>query len=184
MIDTMHIVIATPLYPPDVAPSASYAKEVATRLSKRHKVTVLTYGRLPEEISGVDIIAINKKQPLLFRLLEFTKQIQKHIKKADLLYVQNGPSVELPVLFATAISNKKTLFHISDKAAHIQAQRNAFSSFLFSLLSKRAVSVLNNSPEPKPEILPFEPASKESVAMYEKSWDDHLKELEKVFNYV
>src|SRR3989344_9051256 len=44
-LQLMKIVLATALYPPDIAPPAPYVKELATRLAANHEVTIVTYGR-------------------------------------------------------------------------------------------------------------------------------------------
>jgi len=180
---SMRIVIASPLYPPDVAPSATYSKEVAAHLSKSHEVTVLTYGHLPEEIKGVTTVSINKRQPLLFRLFEFIQKVALYSKNTDILYVQNGSSVELPVFIGTVLSRANIIFHISDEAAHTRTHKNALTAFIFKALSKRATYIVKNEPLQKPEILPFAPRPAKELEVYEKSWNLHMEELENAFKH-
>lgn len=170
----MHFLIATPLYPPDTAPAAQYAKELAERLSKNHTVTVLTYGHLPEEIGGVETIAVPKDIPLIARLFLFTKQLRTLSKKADALILLNGPSTELPTLFTSI----KTIFHIADYRAHEHAEESSVRSFIESKILDKS-TLLTSTPVPRPEILPFEEYPSEAFAEYEASWNEHLTELKK-----
>jgi hypothetical protein len=180
---SMRIVIATPLYPPDVAPSARYGKEAALRLSKNHEVTVLTYGHLPEEIEGVTTVAVNKRQPLPFRLFECMQKIATYSKNTDVLYLQNGSSMELPALIGTMFSNVKILFHTSDEDARTRTDKNPLTAFVFKLLSRKALCVIEKAPLQKPEILPFAPKPEKELVAYEKAWSLHIKELENTFTH-
>lgn len=91
----MKIILATPLYPPDIAEPAPYVKELASRLCDKHDVTIVAYSSIPEEIPGVKIMAVSKRQPLLIRLVKYTYTLFKTSRGADIIYVQNGPSVDL-----------------------------------------------------------------------------------------
>ena len=74
----MKIVIATPLYPPEIAESAIYSKKISELLTKEgNETTVITYTKIPEEIVGVKIISINKQMPLPIRLFVYTKKLLK-----------------------------------------------------------------------------------------------------------
>ena len=186
----MHILIATPLYPPDIAGHAPYIKELARRLSPEHTVTVVLYGSFPEVVVGVHLIGISKQQPALLRLFNFTKTLYTCARKADIILVQNGPSVELGMVFTKMFLWKKPfLLNVYDSGAFTYT--NMLSSILLRIASKYASRVWTypNTDQfipasvsmpgilPKPEILPFEPYPTDMLLQYEKAWEVHLIEL-------
>lgn len=173
----MKIVLATPLYPPDIAEPAPYIKELAKRLAKTDVVTIVTYGHIPEEVSGVRIYAVEKRRPLPFRLIAFTFALLKAIRDADILYAQNGPSVELPVLLVSFFTRARLFVRIGDEAAHRHAQSRLVRRALESLILRRAESIVTDSPFARPEILPFAERPVSELAAFERSWDGHVSEL-------
>jgi hypothetical protein len=180
----MRIAIATPLYPPDIAEPAPYVKELAKRLSGRHTVTVIAYARLPEKVPGVEIIAIDKRKPLPLRLIAFFFALLKTAKKSDVLYTQNGPSVELPAWLVASLTRTPLVVHIGDTAAHEYAAGHPLRRTIESAALARARSVINSSPLVRPEVLPFVTPPVEQLAAYEESWNKHLEILENAFNHV
>jgi len=86
----MKIIIATPLYPPEIETLASYVKELATRLKKYHEITIVAYASTAEKISGVKLITVSKHLPLLIRLFMYTFVLLKASKCADIIYAQNS----------------------------------------------------------------------------------------------
>lgn len=170
----MKIVIATPLYPPEIGKTAAYTKELAKRLSENNEVTIITYGNLPEEIDGVTIIPVNKNLPLLQRLTLFTYQLIKHRKQADIIYAENGSSVELPVGIVTLLTKKSLILHIGD----IAAVKHALIRNFVERLSKEVVTDITQE---KPEILPFDEVTEEENKKYKESWKNHISILQKLF---
>ena len=170
----MRILIATPLYPPEVADAAVYAKELARRLSKDHEVTVVAYTHLPEELPGVRVVAVEKRQPRVARLRAFRKALAREAASADAVIALNGASVELPII-ATVLA-KPLLFVLADTNAHARA------GLLERLARARARAVIEKVPGPKPEILPLEPEPTDALAAWEAAWQAHLAEIEKIFN--
>ena len=175
----MKILILSPLYPPDIAIPAPYVKELAKRLKDTHEVTILTYGRIPETIDGVKIHAVDKRLPLLSRLKAYKEKLETLEKNVDVLYLENGASVELPALSA----KKPIVFHIGDPKAYEQAQKNTPHKILHDLVRNRARTVFATSPLPKPEILPFQNIGEAEKAQYEESWKEHLEEIESHINH-
>ena len=174
----MRVLIVTPLYPPEVADAAVYAKELAKRLAKRHEVTVVAYTRLPEQIPGVTVITIDKRQPRLSRLYAFRKAFENAIRDADIAFAVNGASVELPIALASRPKSVPLVFCLADTAAHARAgiiERLAFG---------RARAIVRDLPLPRPEILPLEPIPETALAAYEASWETHLKALDSLFPHV
>ncbi len=94
----MKIVIATPLYPPEIETLADYVKQVAIRLKQKHEITVIAYASTAEKIPGVKLITISKRQPLLMRFLRYLLALIKASKHADIIYVQNSVTAGLPAI--------------------------------------------------------------------------------------
>ena len=67
----MRILLITPLYPPDIAGTAPYVKELAERLASAHTVTILTYGHIPELVPNVIIHTVEKSSLLPLRIIRF-----------------------------------------------------------------------------------------------------------------
>jgi len=171
----MRIVVATPLYPPDIAQPAPYVKELVSRLGK--DAVVLTYGHLPEQVAGVDIVAIDKRFPLPVRLFLYTRALWRQLRTADVLYLQNGPSVELPALIALAVRRTPLVVHIADKAAHDFAHHHGLRRVLERMVFSRARAIVTNTPPLRPEILPLEAYPTTQLETWEQTWHNHLSEL-------
>jgi len=179
----MRIVLATPLYPPEIAEPAPYVKELAKRLSERHTVTIVAYTRLPERVLGVPIVAVDKRRPLLLRLIAYFFAILQTARKADIVYAMNGTSVELPVALMSYVVRRPLIVRIGDTAAHTRAQQKWFSRFVERFAFSRAERVIDDAPLIKPEIIPFEPFPTEKFTAHEESWDAHIRVLEDAFNH-
>ncbi len=169
----MRITIATPLYPPEIADIANYAKELARRLSKHHQITVLAYAHLPEKIDGVQFITVDKRQSRLTRLWYFWRVFARVTKNSNAVIVLNGASVELPLLFSVHLPT--TIFCIADKPAHARAR------FVERFARARACITIESTPTPKPEILPLDPKPTKALVAWEASWHTHLQILERIF---
>ncbi len=177
----MKIVLATPLFPPDIAEPAPYVKELAKRLARRHSVTVVAYGNLLEKVQGVELVAVDKRQPLPVRLLIFLFALLKASAGARLIYIQNGPSVELPAGLVARLLRKPLCMRLGDSAAHEYAQTHAWRRAIERFALRRARTI--NAPSmARPEILPLEPWPDVPLAQWEASWQAHIEELEKTFN--
>jgi glycosyltransferase involved in cell wall biosynthesis len=177
----MNIVIATPLYPPDIGGSAPYAKDIATYLAKKHKVTIVTYARHPEKIDGVNIISVNKRQLLLKRILSYMRVLWNVVKDADVIYTLNGASVELPATFISFIKRKSLIIYVGDKVAYKYAEKNLLLKFVKISASKQADIVINDELPEKPEILPFNLTDNNLVVSYERAWEKHISLLNNTF---
>lgn len=178
----MKIVLATPLYPPEVAGPARYAKELATRLAKHHIVVVITYTPFPEDAPNVRSISIGKKQSLLIRLTAFARTLRRECADAGLIYAINGPSVELPIL--VALLRTPVAYAEADPLGTAHADQNAVLGFLMRRMRRKATKTLVSFPPERPEIIPIDPVPTEALAAYEKAWEDHMRALEEIFRHV
>ncbi len=178
----MKIVIAAPLYPPETTESALYTKNLSEILSKKEVVvTVITYTSIPEKISGVKILSINKQKQLIVRLFSFTKQLRLIAKENDIIYMQNGSSVELPVLIVSLLTKKPFIIHIGDKGAYKNARKNIFTKYIQNLAFNRAYKIITDTPIKRPEVLPFAPFPTNKQTKHEESWKKHKESLLKIF---
>lgn len=175
----MRIVLATPLYPPDTAEPAPYIKELARRLSKKHEVVIVAYGRLPETVEGVRIVTVDKRQPLPIRLARYLFALLSNVRDSDVVLFENGPSVELPVALIERLVRTPFVFHIGDRRAYERSQKSFLLRTLTSLASSGATSTLRDLPATRPEILPFREAPTKDLQDHERSWEGHLTLLER-----
>src|SRR4051812_10171387 len=102
----MKIVLATPIYPPEIGGPATYTKELAERLHNRHELTIVAYTDVQEAFPGTKLVAVSKRRPLAIRLIKFFLAVLKVSRNADLIYVQNAMAAGLPVVLASMITDK------------------------------------------------------------------------------
>ncbi len=178
--DGMRILIATPLYPPDIAAPAPYVKELAARLAGSHHVTVIAYGELPEPVAGVRIIGVSKRRRLPVRLFLYFLALFRAAWSADLVYAENGASVELPAALASFLLRAPLVLHLGDEAARKKAEHGLLA-LIGRFARARARRLIHDVPESRPEILPFHPYPHASFAEYERSWKEHLGTLQELF---
>lgn len=173
----MKIVLATPLFPPEIAEPAPYVKELAKRLGALHEVTVVAYAHLPEEVPNVRIVEVDKRRPLLVRLLAFTYMLCRSVRQADVVYAMNGASVELPALLASFVCRTPLIFAVADRAAHERAKGGGVIGFIERRAFARSRCLVRDLPPPRPEILPLEPRPAEALAAYDVAWATHERGL-------
>jgi len=95
----MKIVLATPLYPPEIGGPATYVKELAELLSHNHQVTIVAFASTSEKVEGVALYTVSKRRILPIRLLKFFFVLWREAKKADVVYAQNAVAAGLPAIF-------------------------------------------------------------------------------------
>ena len=186
----MRIILATPLYPPDIAFPAPYIKELAKRLAgkgtlvdSKYEVTIVTYSDIPEEIPGVRILAVSKHKPLIYRIIAYTLQLARVVGKTDLIYAENGASVELPLGIVTFFTRTPLIIHLSDAFSHTRATQQKVYGMIERFALSRARKIITDIPLEKPEVLHFDPPSTAVVTAYQSSWNKHMSELTTAFEY-
>lgn len=198
----MRILLVTPLYPPDIADPAPYVKELAARLARSHSVTILAYNHLPEKIAGVDIVTVEKSKPLPMRLFKMFAATFRLGRKCDVLYVQNGPSTELPVALVTLLIRKPYILRLGDEAALSFAEDHFLYRFVqrIAILRARksvvhamelqqkvarmygsALPAFLERPPKRPEILPFHNRPNAAIGDHERAWKAHVGALNDIF---
>lgn len=177
----MKLVIATPFYPPDTEVTAVYAYELAKRLSSRHSVVVVTYGRLPEELPNITVNAVEKRHGRLSRVVAFRNSLSRALRGADALILVNGMSVEAPLACIPHARRIPTARILVDEPAESRANRSVLAKMVKRVLSYS--HVLNtNLPLPRPEILPLAPYPEIEFHTYEQSWESHIATLKQVLS--
>lgn len=168
----MHMLVLTPLFPPDVSRPATYAKELVTRLSHVHEVTCLHYGQLPERAGDTTLISVRKDVATVIRLWHFALALwqQRH---ADVVILMNGPSVELPFLLLS-LSLPAPLIYIENDHEAI-GRTGWIGHTLHRLVQKRArhtitpdATLLN-----RPILHPLESNSSSALRQYQEHWTAH-----------
>jgi len=173
----MKILIVTPLFPPDTAPLATYAKELATRLTKEHEVTVLLYGHLPEKIPGVTYISVDKRQSLFVRLFQYTKAFFLTARRNEKVFILNGPSVEIPATFMTPLVRTPYSLFMFDTIAEKRMKKLFFIEHYLLKKGAETVYTKEQMPTARPEILPFRAYPQKEMDTYEHTWKEHLNTL-------
>ncbi len=99
----MKIVLATPLYPPEIGGPATYVKELCERLHQKHDLTVVAYTDKGEPFTGVKLLTVKKSDMLPLRLWQFFRAIWRTSEEADLIYVQNAMAAGLPAALVSRL---------------------------------------------------------------------------------
>lgn len=94
----MKIILATPIYPPEIGGPATYTVEIATRLQGSHDIVVVAYTDTGEKVEGTTLIPVKKNRPLPLRLFSFFFTLLQVAKGADIIYAQNAMAAGLPAM--------------------------------------------------------------------------------------
>lgn len=174
----MRLTVVTPLFPPDVAAPAVYAKKLCTELAiAGHEVTCLHFGRLPEAVAGVAFISCDKEQSRLRRVSRLHRELATLAKSSDALIVLNGPSVELPALLLTRQHHIPTVLVINDQEAVV---RNTGLVANLHRRINRAATAIITPPSivlTKPERHPLVSESETAYQAYQAAWPDHIQAI-------
>lgn len=113
----MKIVLATPLYPPEIGGPATYIKELAYKLKNEHDVTIVAYASTSEKIPGTTLLTVSKRRILPVRLIKFTSVLFGAARGADVIYVQNAVAAGLPAAIVGMLLRKKVVLKfVGDEA--------------------------------------------------------------------
>lgn len=99
----MKIIVATPVYPPEISGPAYYIKELALKLRENHQVTIVAYASTSEKIDGTRLFTISKRRPIPIRLAKYFVTLYKASHDADVIYVQNAMAAGLPAILVGKI---------------------------------------------------------------------------------
>ena len=174
--DSKRILIASALFPPDIADPAPYIKEQVKRLSEAHTVTILTYGNIPESVAGAQCKTVPKRLPALVRIIQYTAALFRNAAQADVILVHNAPSTELPLLILGLVYRNKAYLQYSDQKIVYSGWRRILHICARKMVCKYVTLPL---PPSRPEILPFSSFPHDEQAAYEEKWNKHCAQLTK-----
>ncbi len=120
----MKIIIATPIYPPEIGGPATYTKELCAHLASTHDITVIAYTNSTEAFPNTRFVPVGKGRPLPVRLVVFFLKLLRASKGQDILYVQNAMAAGLPVALVSLITGIPfVLKFVGDEAWERATQR-------------------------------------------------------------
>jgi len=122
----MRIVIATPLFPPELGSPAEYVSSLAHILKSEHTVTIVTYANHFEPIEGVLIVPVSKSHTLPVRLLLYTRALIQYTRHADVLYVQRAAASGLPAILASWFTRVPVVVNYLEDEAWERLQHASF----------------------------------------------------------
>lgn len=104
----MKIILATPIYPPDVGGPAEYVKKLAEELRARGvKIDILSYG---EGTSGESLWFVGRK--FIFRHFAYFFKLLWLARKADIVYAFDPMAVGLPAYLVSKIRGVKFVMRL------------------------------------------------------------------------
>lgn len=178
----MRLTVVTPLFPPDVHDVANYHKDLVTRLTREHTVTVALFGYLPEGVPQVLFTTIDKRTNVTTRLWQMFCTLLTLRKKTDWFIVTNGPSTELPALILSFFTRTPILLLASDSIQSGGVYRLIHKLLLqkvqatITILETRNVLI-------RPEIHPLIAGSASALSDYETAWANHLTDITHHLHY-
>ncbi len=101
----MKIILATPVYPPEIGGPATYIKGLARELCDTHEIVIVAYASTSEKIVGTTLYTVSKRRWLLIRLIKYLITIYKASRGADVIYVQNAMAAGLPAVLVGLMRN-------------------------------------------------------------------------------
>lgn len=138
----MKLVVATPLYPPEIGGPATYVKEIVERLKNEYSITTVAYANTGEEIPGTKLVLVNKREPLIIRLIKFTIALYRASKDADVLYAQNAVAAGLPAVIVGSILRKPVVIKfVGDEAWERATQSKITTKQLEDFLASPDTSI-------------------------------------------
>ncbi len=132
----MRIILATPIYPPEIGGPATYTKELATRLAKAEQITIVTYADEAQVMPGTKLVLVAKSQGVFSRLIQFFFAMLREAGKAQVIYVQNAVAAGLPAVLAGMLLKKPVVLKfVGDEAWERAAQAGKTKKNLAEFLS-------------------------------------------------
>jgi glycosyltransferase involved in cell wall biosynthesis len=133
----MKIVIASPIYPPEIGGPATYTKELAEKLSADHVCTIVAYTNNNQSVPGTTLVAVLKDLSLPMRLGKYFLALMKATKKSDVIYVQNAMAAGLPAVLVGMIQRKPVILKfVGDEAWERATQHKKTEKRLVEFLAK------------------------------------------------
>lgn len=133
----MKIVIATPIYPPEIGGPATYVKELCEQIHHKYEIKIVAYTNSHEIFPGTKLIPVSKNRSLPYRLIAYTKAIWEASSDADIIYVQNAMAAGLPVALVSLFRQIPfVLKFVGDEAWERASQHRLTNKRLDEFLNK------------------------------------------------
>ncbi|MCX6789764.1 MAG: glycosyltransferase family 4 protein [Candidatus Gribaldobacteria bacterium] len=133
----MKILIATPLFPPEIGGPATYVFNLAQNLAKRGvEVLVISFGNSENLLwerneNSFEKIIVPLKMAKGLRHISFFRQILQNGKNFDLIYIHDLWSVGLPVRLANIFSRKPLIVRLGgDSLWEVAVERGLTKTIL------------------------------------------------------
>jgi len=131
------IILATPVYPPEIGGPATYTKELAKRLRDKHKIVIVAYASTSELIEGTTLFVASKRRSLPIRLLKYFSLLYKASRGADVIYVQNAMAAGFPAVIVSILRGiPLVLKFVGDEAWERASQERRTKKRLEEFLKK------------------------------------------------
>lgn len=124
----MKIIIATPIYPPEIGGPATYTKELCERFAHTHDITVITYTNSADAFPNTHLVPVGKGRPLPIRLAVFFVKLLRASKGTDIIYVQNAMAAGLPVALVHIITGIPFVLKFVGDEAWERATQHKFTT--------------------------------------------------------
>ncbi len=113
----MRIILATPIYPPEIGGPATYTSELGERLGESHDITIVAYADEPEHVRATRLVVVSKKIFLPLRLWMYFYILFREAKNTDVIYVQNAVAAGLPAALVGLLRKKPVVLKfVGDEA--------------------------------------------------------------------
>ena len=120
----MKLLLATPIFPPEIGGPATYTKELVHKLRSSHEITILAYADNPEPLPHAKLRLVSKRNPLIVRLTQYFFAAIHEVARADVVYVQNAMAAGLPIALACMLSRKAFILKFVGDEAWERAQQH------------------------------------------------------------
>ena len=131
------IILATPVYPPEIGGPATYTKELAVRLRGEHEIVIVAYASTSEKIAGTTLYTVSKRKPLPLRILEYFVTLYRASRGADVIYVQNAMAAGFPAVLVSKLRRiPLVLKFVGDEAWERASQERLTKKMLEEFLAR------------------------------------------------
>lgn len=133
------LLIATPIYPPEIGGPATYTKELTERLSGEYEIEIITFGDTISSpiFPNTKLHLIDKNNLMPIRLIKFFFKLILIIRNFDIVYVQNAMAAGLPVALALKLFKKPFMLKfVGDEAWERATQSKQTDKFLEDFLER------------------------------------------------
>jgi glycosyltransferase involved in cell wall biosynthesis len=133
------LLIATPIYPPEIGGPATYTKELAQRLISQYDIEIVTFGNTLSSpvFPNTKLHLIDNGSIMPIRLIKIFFKLILIIRNFDIVYVQNAMAAGLPVAIVCFMFRKPFILKfVGDEAWERATQNKQTEKFLEDFLGQ------------------------------------------------